>query len=180
VKDDGWKQALRVGGAVWKRLKRAGGGAAESAQRTARIQALNAQIRKLSAEQRKVISDIGGKVYALHTKGKVRNQDVLESCQNIDRLMQQVAELKEQIEAIRAEGKQAGAVAELKDDGFLTDAPDTAEEQAVEVEIAEDAPEETQPERENDGEADPPAPEKDSPPDAPEAQAPADDGDDST
>ncbi len=137
MEKDGWEQAKQASGSVWKQIKRGGESAADAAQRAMHIQRLKAQMRKLRSQRRKTIYAIGEQVYALHARGKVRNLDVLDNCQSIDEFMQQVAQLQEQIDSIRAQGRRARADAqELTDDSFLTEEEDVEEEEAAEDEPA--------------------------------------------
>ncbi|MGC9319354.1 MAG: hypothetical protein ACP5KN_15080 [Armatimonadota bacterium] len=65
------------------------------------IQERRSEIRELSRERRRLLVEMGTKVYSLHRKGKVQNRDLLGDCERIDeigdtieRLEQEIAELK--------------------------------------------------------------------------------------
>ncbi len=132
--DEREDQAKQAGASIWETIKRTSGSAADAAQRALQIQRLNAQIRKLEAQQRKVVFSIGRKVYELHGIGKVRNKDVLDDCLTIDQLSEQAEAVKAQIEQIRAEAKERPAD-QLEDSSFLTE-----ETEETEVPIETDTP----------------------------------------
>ncbi|MEA3400493.1 MAG: hypothetical protein U9R79_04535 [Armatimonadota bacterium] len=65
------------------------------------IQERRSEIRELARERRRLLVEMGTKVYSLHRKGKVQNRDLRGDCEriddigeSIDRLEQEIAELK--------------------------------------------------------------------------------------
>lgn len=171
--DEHGDQAKQTGASIWETIKRTSGSAAEAAQRALQIQRLNAQIRKLEVQQRRVLFAIGQKVYELHGLGKVRNKDVLDDCLKIDELTEQAETVKAQIEQIRAEAKERPGD-ELEDDSFLTE---EAEETDVPVEIDTSETDATAPEQPARGASDEPADADGDATPEPDAE-PADAGDD--
>ena len=165
--DERGDQAKQTGASIWETIKRTSGSAAEAAQRALQIQRLNAQIRKLEVQQRRVLLAIGQKVYELHGLGKVRNKDVLDDCLKIDELSEQTVAVKAQIEQIRAEAKER-PTDELEDNSFLTE---EAEETEVPIETDTPAADAAEPEQPACGASDEPA-DADA---APEADAEASD-----
>lgn len=111
----------------------------ESLGRQGTMQKLAGQIRGLKRARSEVIRTIGTKVYSLHTRGKVRNRDVLSDCRRIDEIGQEIETLQQQIEEMR---RQAAAgeelVVEIEDEAPLT-------EEAEEEEAAAEPPEEQAP-----------------------------------
>lgn len=102
--------------------KETGESAAEMLEQRARIQRLAGQVRKLDRERSSLISQIGGKVYALHGQGKVRNQDVLTDCQRIDDIVVEIGSLKHEIEKIRIASMEKGIeIPVLSDEAPLTE-----------------------------------------------------------
>lgn len=150
-----WQQFKETAGSLVRGSRRSVGVIAESLDRQASIQKLAARIRALNRERSDVITSIGKKVYSLHTRGKVRNRDVLSDCLRIDEMGQQVEDLQQQIEELRRQATAAEElVVELEDEAPVT-------EEAEEPEAPAEPPEEQITE---------PAAEPDSP--APEATEP--------
>ncbi len=88
-------------------------------------------IRRLRAEQKKVLLVIGSKVYTLHTRGKVRNKDVLTECQKVDEILAHIARLKQEIEEIKKRStKPEIQLMEVEDEEPLVDAEEETSEQA--------------------------------------------------
>ena len=111
---------------------------AESMRRQAAMQKLAARIRTLNRERSQLIRSIGKKVYSLHTRGQVRNQDVLSDCLRIDETAQEIEALQDQIEDLR---RQAAAgeelVVDIEDETPLTE---DAEEEAGAGELPAEQP----------------------------------------
>lgn len=62
-------------------------------------------IRRLRAQQRQILEIIGSKVYTLHTRGKVRNKDILAECRRIDEILAHIERLRREIEEIKQKSK---------------------------------------------------------------------------
>ena len=135
-------RARELGNLVWRKAKQGGEAAAEALEQQAAIQRLAAQARKLDRERKTTYAEIGMKVYALHSQGKVRNQDVLGDCRRLDDIAVEVARLKQQIEDIRTASLARGIkLPELGDVSALTedvsdDAVEDAADAAVVAEVA--------------------------------------------
>jgi len=128
------KQGLqRLGEAIRKSSDAAGKWIdlqAEIGRRTARI-------RRLQGEREKLIRQIGEKVYTLHTRGKVRNRDVLEDCVRIDEILGEIERLRREIEELRR--RMAGRekpLAEVKDEAPLVEEEAAADAGEAQVEGA--------------------------------------------
>jgi hypothetical protein len=126
-----WQEAVhkflrRVGEYVRRGSEAAGEWLDEQAAITQRAQA----IRRLRAEHQRLLLTIGGKVYTLHTRGKVRNRDVLEDCQRVDEILAHIERLRREIEEIKRRSVRAEVrLPEVKDEQPLVEAE--AEEEAV-------------------------------------------------
>ena len=111
---------------------------AESLRRQGAMQKLAARIRTLNRERSQLIRSIGKKVYSLHTRGQVRNQDVLSDCLRIDETAQEIEGLRDQIEDLR---RQAAAgeelVVDIEDEAPLTE---ETEEEPGPVELPAEQP----------------------------------------
>lgn len=88
--------------------KETGESAAEMIEQRTQIQRLAGQVRRLDKERNGLIRQIGAKVYGLHGRGKVRNQDVLVDCERIDAIIGDIAKLKHEIEQIRLASLEKG------------------------------------------------------------------------
>jgi hypothetical protein len=112
----------RVGQYLRRGSEVAGSWIDEQAAITQRIRA----IRHLRSEQQKVLTTIGGKVYALHRRGKVRNRDVLAECQRIDEILAHIARLRNEIEQIKRKSTRPGIqLMEVEDDTDLAEPDET-------------------------------------------------------
>lgn len=111
---------------------------AEGLRRQGAMQKLTARIRTLNRERSQLIRSIGKKVYSLHTRGKVRNRDVLSDCLRIDETAQEIEGLRDQIEDLRRQAV-AGEelVVDIEDETPITE---EAEEEADEAEWVEEQP----------------------------------------
>jgi hypothetical protein len=119
---DFMSRASELGGLLWRRARRGGEAAAEAFEQQASIQRLVGQVRKLDRERRSVFAEMGAKVYALHSQGKVRNQDVLVDCRRVDDIGAEMSRLRQQMEDIRAASLAQGIkVPELADVSALTE-----------------------------------------------------------
>jgi len=98
----GWRQRMSEGlqrVVTW--IRRGSEAAGEWIDEKAAITSRLRTIRRLRADQQRILSTIGAKVYTLHTRGKVRNRDVLADCQQIDDILAQIERLKKEIEDIK-------------------------------------------------------------------------------
>jgi hypothetical protein len=136
----------------------------ESLDRQTRIQRLVGQVRALARERNDLVVTMGKKVYALHTRGKIKNRDVLSDCLRLDQIRAEIADLKRKIEEIRLADTGEMPPVDLEDDSFLAEDDPVGEgedepagEAQAEVESAEEAEELTPPQ------ADGPAPEPPAP-----------------
>lgn len=121
-----------LGQLFWRNARESGEAAAEALEQRAAIQRLAGQVRKLDKERGELVRQIGGKVYALHGQGKVRNQDVLVDCQRIDVIWQEIAGLQQDIEKIRAASLEKGLeIPVLSDESGLTEEAETNGAEAV-------------------------------------------------
>lgn len=110
-----------LGRLLWRKAKQGGETAADMLEQQAHIQRLAGQVRKAERDRKALFAQIGMKVYALHSQGKVRNHDVLSLCHELDTLAAEVARLKQQIEDLRtASLAQGQKIPELEDLSALT------------------------------------------------------------
>lgn len=131
-----------LGQLFWRNARESGEAAAEALEQRAAIQRLAGQIRKLDKERGELVRQIGGKVYALHSQGKVRNQDVLVDCQRIDEIKQEIAGLQQDIEKIRAASLEKGLeIPVLSDESGLTEEAEGNEPVAATVVAVAEEPE---------------------------------------
>lgn len=111
-----------LGRLFWRSARESGEAAAEAIEHRAQIQRLALQIRRLDRERSDLIRQIGGKVYSLHGRGKVRNQDVLGDCVRVDAIIAEIGTLRQEIERVRAASLEKGIeVPILEDEAPLTD-----------------------------------------------------------
>jgi hypothetical protein len=135
----------------------------EYLDRQSRVQLLKNQVRTLARERQSLVMTIGRKVYALHSRGKVKNRDVLSDCLRLDQNRGEIEDLKRKIEEIRLASLGEMAPVDLEDDSFLGEDEPAGEAQSA-VESAEQDEELAPPEA--DGPA--PEPEESGPSSAPE------------
>ncbi len=135
-----WQQTRQIYDRLLCGSKHSAEVVAESLRRRAAMQKLAARIRGLNRERSRLIRSIGKKVYSLHTRGQVRNRDVLSDCVRIDEAGQEIEALQEQIEELRREAV-AGEelVVKVEDEAPVTEEP---EEEAGAVEPPEPSGEE--------------------------------------
>ncbi len=128
-----WQQARQTLGRVFQGSKRSVEVIAAGIDRQATIQKLTGQIRALERERSQLVITIGKKVYSLHTRGKVRNRDVLRDCVRIDEAGQQIEQCQQQIEQIRRQAVPSEElVVEIEDEEPVTDEEIGEEEVTVE------------------------------------------------
>jgi hypothetical protein len=116
-----------LGGLVLRSAKESGEAAAEALEQRAQIQRLALQVRRLDKERSALIRQIGAKVYSLHGRSKVRNQDVLVDCKRIDQIIVDIAGLQKEIEHVRAASLEEGIEVPILSD----EAPLDEEEQVT-------------------------------------------------
>lgn len=131
-----WQQSREVLDRVVRGSRHSVGAIGKSLDRQAAMQRLAARIRGLNRERSELVRTIGKKVYSLHTRGKVRNRDVLSDCLRIDETGQEIEALQQQIEELRRQGAASEElVVEIEDETPVT-------EEAEEEEAATEPPEE--------------------------------------
>ena len=119
---DFMQKAGKSFGLFFRRAREVGDEAAEVTGTRLQEMRLAAGIRRLQGEREQTIKQIGAKVYTLHTRGKVRNQDVVEDCRKVDGLSEQIKDLRRQIEDL--ERKRTGvdvALTDVLDEGLVAD-----------------------------------------------------------
>ena len=135
-----WQQVIQSLSPLIRGSKHSVDGMAEGLRRQGALQKLAARIRVLNRERSQLVRTVGKKVYSLHTRGQVRNQDVLGDCLRIDEAGQQIEAIQQQMEELRRKAV-AGEdlVVDIEDEAPLTedveedaDAADWAEEQPPE------------------------------------------------
>ncbi len=65
------------------------------------IQERRNEIREMARERRKLLVELGTKVYSLHRKGKVLNRDLLRDCERIDEIGETVERLEREIAELK-------------------------------------------------------------------------------
>jgi hypothetical protein len=132
MSEDTGQQPENLAGNIWEYVKRSGENAAEKVQRHFSVQRLNSRIRGLKRKRRKLLYAIGEKVYELHKKGKVRHSEVLPSCESIDRIIDEIGKLVDEMQAIKAGAAHPDTESDQpRDNGFLTVAEDDEAAEAV-------------------------------------------------
>jgi hypothetical protein len=114
-----------LGRLFWRNAKESGEAAAEAIEQHAQVQRLALQVRKLDKERSVLIGQIGAKVYSLHGRGKVRNQDVLGDCKRIDEIIADITKLQKDIELIRAASLEKGIEVPILSDEAPLDEEET-------------------------------------------------------
>ncbi|MCX7599056.1 MAG: hypothetical protein N2512_09350 [Armatimonadetes bacterium] len=131
----GWRQRISEGlqrMVTW--IRRGSEAAGEWLDEKTAITSRLRTIRRLRADQQRLLNTIGAKVYTLHTRGKVRNRDVLADCQRIDEILAQIERLRKEIEEIKRRSTRPEIqLMAVEDEEPLVQ----AEEEAAEVEVTE-------------------------------------------
>lgn len=127
---DTWEQVRQFFARLFSRGRHGMETVAETLDRQAKIQRLAGQVRTLARERNNLVVTIGKKVYALHTRGKVKNRDVLADCKRIDAIRDEIADLKRQIEEIRLASMGEMPPVDLEDESLLGEEEAVAEEEA--------------------------------------------------
>ncbi len=108
--DNLWGQIKQVLREFFRGSRQRVSGLADSIDRQAGIQKLAARIRLLRRQRHQFLVTMGKKAYSLHTRGKVRNRDILGDCLHIDEIEAEIQQLQAQTEEIR---RQAGVSPDL-------------------------------------------------------------------
>lgn len=117
-----------------KWLRRGGQAATDWIDEKAAITSRLRSIRQLRSSEEQLFRDIGAKVYTLHTRGKIRNRDVLAHCRRVDDAIAQIARLRQEIEDIKRRSTRPEIqLMEIEDDEPLLEAEEVAEATPVEV-----------------------------------------------
>jgi len=115
--DSLWEQIKQVLREFFRGSKERVSGLAGTIDRQASIRKLAAQIGLLRRERHQLLLTMGKKAYSLHTRGKVRNRDILEDCLRIDEIEAEVSEFQDRIEEIRRQpGPEQDLLIELEDE----------------------------------------------------------------
>ncbi len=124
-----WQESVkeffnRVGEYLRRGSEKAGEWIDEQAAITRRVRA----IRKLRAQQREILEIIGSKVYTLHTRGKVRNKDILAECRRVDEILAHIERLRREIEEIKQKSRHPQVkLMEVEDEAPIGDEDEGAE-----------------------------------------------------
>jgi len=109
-----WEQIKQVLREFFRGSKERVSGLAGTIDRQAAIRKLAGQIGLLRRERHQRLLTMGKKAYSLHTRGKVRNRDILE---RIDEIGAEISEFQDRIEEIRRQaGPEEDLVVELEDE----------------------------------------------------------------
>ncbi len=115
--DSLWEQIKQVLREFFRGSKERVSGLAGTIDRQAAIRKLAGQIGLLRRERHQRLLTMGKKAYSLHTRGKVRNRDILEDCLRIDEIGAEISEFQDRIEEIRRQaGPEEDLVVELEDE----------------------------------------------------------------
>ena len=98
--DSLWGQIKEVLYEFFQGSRKRVSGLAETIDRQATIQKLAARIRLLRRQRHQLLLTMGKKAYSLHTRGKVRNRDILGDCLHIDEIEADIKQVQAQIEAL--------------------------------------------------------------------------------
>ncbi len=132
---DSWEQIRQFFARLFSRGRHGMETVAETLDRQAKIQRLAGQVRALARERNSLVVTIGKKVYALHTRGKVKNRDVLADCKRIDQIRDEIADLKRQIEEIRLASMGEMPPVDLEDESLLGEEEAVSEEEVRSEEV---------------------------------------------
>jgi len=115
--DSLWEQIKQVLREFFRGSKERVSGLAGTIDRQASMRKLAAQIGLLRRERHQRLLTMGKKAYSLHTRGKVRNRDILEDCLRVDEIEAEISEFQDRIEQIRRQaGPEEDLVVELEDE----------------------------------------------------------------
>jgi len=120
--DSLWEQIKQVLREFFRGSRERVSGLAGTIDRQAGMRKLAAQIGLLRRERRQLLLTMGRKAYSLHTRGKVRNRDILEDCLRIDEIEADISGLQDHIEQIRRQaGPEDDLIVELEDETPVAD-----------------------------------------------------------
>ena len=120
--DSLWEQIKQVLREFFRGGRERVSGLAGTIDRQAGMRKLAAQIGLLRRERHQRLLTMGKKAYSLHTRGKVRNRDILEDCLRIDEIEAEVSEFQDRIEQIRRQaGPEEDLLVELEDEEPVED-----------------------------------------------------------
>ena len=112
-----WEQIKQVLREFFRGGRERVSGLAGTIDRQAGMHKLAAQIGLLRRERHQLLLTMGKKAYSLHTRGKVRNRDILEDCLRIDEIEADISALQDHIEQIRRQdGPDEDLIVELEDE----------------------------------------------------------------
>jgi len=115
--DSLWEQIKQVLREFFRGSRERVSGLAGTIDRQAGMRKLAAQIGLLRRERHQRLLTMGKKAYSLHTRGKVRNRDILEDCLRIDEIEAEISEFQDRIEEIRRQaGPEEDLLVELADE----------------------------------------------------------------
>ena len=149
-----WGQIKQVAREFFRGGRKRVSSLAGTIDRQAGIQKLAAQIRSLRRERQQLLLTMGKKAYSLHTRGKVRNRDILEDCLHIDEIGADINQVEARIEEIRRQGRPGDQlILDIADETPVVDEEEPSEEvvsvtmeaESVEKHVAEQAEEQTAP-----------------------------------
>ncbi len=127
-----WEQIKQVLREFFRGSKERVSGLAGTIDRQAGMRKLAAQIGLLRRERHQRLLTMGKKAYSLHTRGKVRNRDILEDCLRIDEIEAEVNEFQDRIEQIRRQaGPEEDLLVELEDEQPVTEEADVQVDEAA-------------------------------------------------
>ena len=120
--DSLWEQIKQVLREFFRGSRERVSGLAGTIDRQAGMRKLAAQIGLLRRERHQCLLTMGKKAYSLHTRGKVRNRDILEDCLRIDEIGAEISEFQDRIEEIRRQaGPEEDLIVELEDEQPVTE-----------------------------------------------------------
>ena len=128
-----WEQIKQVLREFFRGSKKRVSGLAGTIDRQAGMRKLAGQIGLLRRERHQRLLTMGKKAYSLHTRGKVRNRDILEDCLRIDEIVAEINEFQDRIEQIRRQaGPEEDLLVELEDEQPVTEEADVQADETEE------------------------------------------------
>ena len=117
TRDSLWEQIKQVLREFFHGSRKKVSSLAETIDRQAGMRKLAAQIGLLRRERQQLLLTMGKKAYSLHTRGKVRNRDILQDCLRIDEIEDEATQLRVRIDEIRRQaGTNEDMVMDLEDE----------------------------------------------------------------
>ncbi len=127
-----WGQIKQVCRELFRGGRRRFSGLAVTIDRQVGIQKLAARTRGLRRQRQQLLLTIGRKAYSLHSRGKVRNRDILADCLTIDEIETEIAQTEARIEEIRRQaGPGQDVLLELEDEAPVAVEEEPPEEVAA-------------------------------------------------